>query len=60
MSLRLAVTGTAVMSRRGTITSRTAVSPISMIPWIISRSSSSITPCSSDTARIVSNSCSLR
>ena len=48
------------MSVRGTITSRTSLSPISMIPWIISRSSSSMTPCSSDTWSSVISSCSVR
>src|SRR6266487_868972 len=51
---------TATMSVRGIITSRTVLSPISMMPWIIWCSCSSITPCSSETCRTVSSSSSVR
>src|SRR5260370_522448 len=51
---------TATMSVRGIITSRTVLSPISMMPWIIWCSCSSITPCSSETWSTVSSSSSVR
>jgi len=59
-SSRVQPLGSAVMSVRGTITSRTSLSPISMMPWIISRSSSSITPCFLDTWSSVISSSSVR
>ena len=60
ISSRVALRSIAVMSVRGTITSQTVMSPISMIPVIISPSFSSITPCSSKTWRRVISSCSVR
>src|SRR5436305_446292 len=49
----------ATRSVRGTITSRTRMSPISKMPWIISRSSSSRTPSSSPTETSIFNSSSV-
>src|SRR6266851_125402 len=60
MSCSVALSSTATMSVRGTITSRTDLSPASMMPWIMSRSCSSITPCSSDTWSSVMSSSSVR
>src|SRR5712692_4463778 len=51
---------TATMSVLGIMISRTVLSPISMMPWIIWCSCSSITPCSSETWSTVSSSSSVR
>ncbi len=53
-------TSIAAISTRGTITSRTALSVISKMPWIISRSPSSTTPSSSPTATSIFSSSSER
>ena len=53
------LTSTATMSIRGIITSRTVMSPISMMPWIISRSSSSMIPSSSPTVTSIFSSSSV-
>ena len=53
------LTSTATMSMRGIMTSRTVMSPISMIPWIISRSSSSMIPSSSPTVTSIFSSSSV-
>src|SRR5437879_1041582 len=60
MSLSVAVRSTAMMSVRGIMISRTVLSPISMMPWIIWCSCSSITPASSETCSSVSSSSSVR
>src|SRR6202521_6088099 len=59
-SRRSAFRSTATMSVRGTMISRTVLPPISMIPWIIGCSCSSMTPCSSETCRRLMSSSSVR
>ena len=60
MSRSPASLSTEMMSVRGIMISRTVLSPISMMPWIIWCSCSSMTPASSETCRAVISSSSVR